>query len=526
MGGGSSARRRGFLIVSSLLAIAAPLPFSLLSHAAAQTAGERAAIAADALHLLAAAIWGGGLFLLAVVLVPALRPLPAGAWRDVLRVAIPRFSALALAAWGILVLSGLYSVWLQVGTVEALRTTPYGQTLLVKGALLIPVLALAAVHFVFGKRDASSGSERRLRLTIAAEALLVVVVLLVVGRLIGLEPARAVVAERTPTQLLVPLRFDTKEGPRDATLAISPGATGVNSFTLDVSGAPLPSGAEGVLRFALPARDIGAQELRLPEAGPNRYAASGSELSLAGDWQIEAIVRKIGAFSWSTNVVVPVAATPPLPPESNPPPRFGPGGVLGELLLALGMIGLAAAVALRHLPLARRSGAAVAGVVVFAMGGAVLAGARLPPASSAPILAQPVPVTASPSASPAHAHEQMMTERHATPVVPLPGVGTPVSQDGLMVTVAAEPASTAPTTVTVQVVDSQGAPVSKARVVIFAEMTGMGEKSEGTPATEISPGRYQAENLMLTMGGPWQLTVRVSPHGEATRVFRFAVDVP
>jgi hypothetical protein len=28
------------------------------------------------------------------------------------------------------------------------------------------------------------------------------------------------------------------------------------------------------------------------------------------------------------------------------------------------------------------------------------------------------------------------------------------------------------------------------------------------------------------MSGPWQLTVRVSPKGEATRIFRFAVDVP
>ena len=128
--------RRPLLIAATSVSLAMPIPFSLLSHAAAQTEGRAAAISADVLHLLLASFWTGGLFMLALVFVPALRPLPPEARRDALRIALPRFSVVGIAAWGVLVLSGLYSSWLQVGSLEALRGTDYGQSLLLKGALL------------------------------------------------------------------------------------------------------------------------------------------------------------------------------------------------------------------------------------------------------------------------------------------------------------------------------------------------------------------------------------------------------
>ena len=97
---------------------------------------------------------------------------------------------LALTAWGILLLSGLYSAWLEVGTVAAMTDTPYGQSLLLKGILLIPILALAAFHLMLGWRGVGGEASRRVAATVALEALLVVMVLLVVGRLIGQEPGR------------------------------------------------------------------------------------------------------------------------------------------------------------------------------------------------------------------------------------------------------------------------------------------------------------------------------------------------
>jgi copper transport protein len=318
----SVSRRRPLLVLATVVALALPLPFSLLSHAAAEPEGRTAAITADAVHLLAAAIWGGGLLLLAAVFVPSLRPLVVEQRRAAMRVAIPRFSIIGVATLAILALTGLYAAWLHVGTLEALRQTSYGQTLLLKGALLLPILALAAFHFLLGWRGVGD-NPAQLGRTLSAEALLVVAVFLVVGRLIGLEPAREVLASQHPPQLVVPLTFDADDGTRQGHLAIAPGAAGVNTFTLEIDGAPLPEGSEGVLRFDLPAQGMGEQELNLPQQGPSRFTAEGPELALAGDWELEVLVRKIGVFSWETHVPLRIANAPPPTPDLNPAPLFG-----------------------------------------------------------------------------------------------------------------------------------------------------------------------------------------------------------
>jgi copper transport protein len=73
-------RRRPVRTVAALLvALALPLPFSLIAHASAQGIGRTTAVAVDFLHLTAASLWIGGLGLLLGVLVPTLRHLtPAG----------------------------------------------------------------------------------------------------------------------------------------------------------------------------------------------------------------------------------------------------------------------------------------------------------------------------------------------------------------------------------------------------------------------------------------------------------------
>jgi hypothetical protein len=490
--------------------------------------GQGSAIAADALHLLAATVWGGGLLLLGAVLLPALRPLAAEQRRAALRTAIPRFSLIGVAAWALLLLSGLYAAWLQVGTLAALRETPYGQSLLLKGALLLPVLALAAFHFLLGRRGVT-GNLTLVTRTLAAEALLVIAVLLVVGRLIGQEPAREVLASRQPTQLEAPLVFATDDETRQGRLVIAPGAAGVNTFTLEVAGAPLPDSSEGVLRFASSSHDMGEQELTLPQEGPHHFTAQGPELALAGDWRLQVLVRKIGAFSWQTQLPLRIADTPPAAPEPNPPPRFGSGGIAGMLALALGVAGLATAALSPGAARGRRLSGAAVGAVALAAGAVLLAGSRLPPGPSAPVLAQSAapgtsaPAAASPSAMSAQDHDMVMSGA-ATPVSP-PGIATPVRGDGVVVTVTTEPAPPGPTDITVELRNPDGAPLPDARVVVFAEMAGMGRSGQGTPATEVAPGRYLARDVSLSMAGDWQLKVRVSPKGQPTQIVPIALTV-
>jgi copper transport protein len=522
--------RQPALNLGVILAIALPLPFSLLSHAAAETMGAATAIAFDALHLFTASVWIGGLLILAGVLVPASRSLPGEERRAVLRSAIPRFSVIGLAAWGILIITGLYAAWLHVGTLPALLQTPYGQTLLLKGAILAPALTLAAFHFFLGWGGMTGRGREKIARTLALEAVLGVTVLLVVGRLIGLEPARETLASETPTQIDVPLVFATDAGTRPARLLIAPGAAGDNDFTLEVDGAPLPDGSEGVLRFMLTSQNLGESELRLPAAGSNHFHGSGAQLALPGNWRIEALVRKIGAFNWSTETTVPIGSAPPPPPDLNPAPLFAPSGIAGLLVGALGILAFALVAARPGVGTTRQRRLAGMGLICLGAGAAILAGSRLVLPTATPTLAEAPPAAiASPelitsTTQMAHDHGSPIPGR-ATPAA-LPGPGTPVSGNGMVVTIAVEPNRAGTFDVVATILQPGDSPMTGARVAILSDMPAMGGKRVQTSAVEQAPGRYVAEGVELGMAGEWRITVRVSPKEEPTHAVSFSVTVP
>jgi hypothetical protein len=344
-----------------------------------------------------------------------------------------------------------------------------------------------------------------------------------------LEPARTVLAGEQPTQLVVPLTFTAKDVTRQGQLTVAPGAVGVNSFRIDIDGQPLPAGSEAVVRFALPAQDMGSQELKLAQIGSNQFSAEGPNLALAGNWQIEALVRKIGAFSWSSNTTLSISQTPPAAPELNPAPLFATGGVVGMVVLSIGLIGLAAAALSRGAETRRRLGVAMVGALALVGGLILLAGSRLPGMEPAPVLASSAasaaatPAAASPSDGVDHDHMDMGSSP-ASPVA-LAGVGTPVSRDGIVITVQDESSQPGPADITIEVQDHDGSPVSGARVVLFAEMAGMGKAGDGLPAKEVAPGRYVVSKVPLSMAGEWRLTVRVSPRGEATQSIPVAIAI-
>ncbi len=173
-----------------------------------------------------------------------------------------------------------------------------------------------------------------------------------------------------------------------------------------------------MLRVNLPAQDLGEQELRLPQIAPNQFAAVGTELAVAGDWQVTAILREIGAFSWTAQSALRVGTSPPEPAVVNPPPRFGGLGIVGMLLLAAGCLALAfGAVACRR---ARRPLALLGEVALSVAGAALLLVGRLPVASApeladVPVVTVPV-VAGTPAATmeDMHGHEMNMAQA-ATP---------------------------------------------------------------------------------------------------------------
>jgi copper transport protein len=77
------------------------------------------------------------------------------------------FSPWALAFAGIVVITGAASAWLHLPSVGALWSTGYGRTLLVKLALLAPVLAAGGYNWL-RVRPTLGGSPSVARLTRAA----------------------------------------------------------------------------------------------------------------------------------------------------------------------------------------------------------------------------------------------------------------------------------------------------------------------------------------------------------------------
>lgn len=192
-------RRRfaGWAIAAGGALIAALSP-ALSGHAAATLDWAPAAVTADALHVLGAGGWLGSLLVLFAVAVPVARRSGRVEYGPATRALVVAFSPVALGCAALLVATGVFTAWLHVGGVTALWTTPYGRTLLLKLALLLPVLAAGA--FNWRRATPALGDEasvRSIRRSAGLELAAAVLVLLVTAALVATPPPSDVPQERT-----------------------------------------------------------------------------------------------------------------------------------------------------------------------------------------------------------------------------------------------------------------------------------------------------------------------------------------
>ncbi|UKJ63311.1 copper resistance protein CopC [Cellulosimicrobium cellulans] len=262
-------------------------------------------VTADALHVVAGAVWLGGVVGLALVLVPSAR---VDARRAAVTVA--RFSA--LGAWVVLALAvtGTVLGWRILGTFDALVSTTYGQTLLVKVGVALCLVGIAAwnryrlVPAVVaeggpGGRGAGpvggttgATARRRLGRTVTAEAVLLVLVLAVTGVLVSRSPVVATdpSAEEATTPA-VEVVEELGEGTLHA--RVTPGRMGVNALEielLDADGKPLEPVAVPELSTTLADPALGPFTRPLTQTGTGAYEAT-LDLPMAGDWTLHVSVR-------------------------------------------------------------------------------------------------------------------------------------------------------------------------------------------------------------------------------------------
>jgi putative copper resistance protein D len=151
-------------------------------------------LTADALHLLAASAWTGGLVPL-VLLLAAVRRHQAVGWASLARDAAARFSILGIVCVATLLATGIVNAWILVGSFHALAVTGYGRLLMLKIVVFAVMLGFAAVNrFWLTPRLAVSSENqlavlRQLTRNSSIEIALGLAIFAIVGILGTLHPA-------------------------------------------------------------------------------------------------------------------------------------------------------------------------------------------------------------------------------------------------------------------------------------------------------------------------------------------------
>jgi putative copper export protein/mono/diheme cytochrome c family protein len=137
----SLARATALRALCLLLTLGIALTISLTSHAA-DWGDLSPSVAVDWAHMVAASAWTGGLIGLIIML--CCRGL---AWPPELLGSVGRrFSRLAGPCLFVVVLTGTYGAWAQLGTVSALWSSTYGRVLLVKLLGVVALVGFGAVN--------------------------------------------------------------------------------------------------------------------------------------------------------------------------------------------------------------------------------------------------------------------------------------------------------------------------------------------------------------------------------------------
>jgi putative copper resistance protein D len=250
--------------------------------------------AADVLHLIAAAAWVGALVPLALLLSMTGADAPSLA---VARTATTRFSTLGIITVATLLVTGLVNSWYLVGSVSALTESRYGYLLLIKLALFLAMVGIAAFNWsqltprLVQDADiaAAQKARRQLRRNAAIEASLGAMIIGIVAVLGTLPPASHAHHESSSGPIPADASFQHIHGVDGmADVLVEPGHVGTANVTIHLWNDDLePLGARD-LTLTLTAPTPGSKPVTRTASQDTDgvWHVDGVRLPVAGNWTV------------------------------------------------------------------------------------------------------------------------------------------------------------------------------------------------------------------------------------------------
>jgi len=327
--------------VNLILGLALLIAVTLSGHAAAVSANILVyAVLSDWLHLLAASLWIGGMFYVALIYLPILKQRSALEQTRSLLDVLPRYSPLAIVGVVIMAITGPFNATVHMYSWQQLLTTAYGRTLDIKVLLIGALLITSAIHVGLlrprlakayaryrtesvveaTKTTAQSASStgitspaetkllegrilhqtKRLSTILRWEPVLGVAVLLCTGLLTVFAGTLQPTALQQPQQAQqvttatkpFTTTVKTQDGKFTVTLNVNPNHLGSNVFTATVrdSKGAIDTNVGVSLYTTMLDMDMGTDSINLQPDGKGHFSASG-DLSMSGDWQIRIEIR-------------------------------------------------------------------------------------------------------------------------------------------------------------------------------------------------------------------------------------------
>jgi copper transport protein len=301
--------RPAVAVIAALTGVYLAMTPGLSSHPGVQSVAIL--LPADLIHVVAVAVWVGGIAALLLALPKAVRQLEPPDRTPLLAAVLARFSAVALVCVIAITITGGIQAIVLVRTLDALVASAYGRAIVIKVVLFAILVGFGLLHRkriipaldVLVRAGETPGQIGvLLRRTLRREGLTMLGVFAVTAALIVYTPP--VDANSGP------FSTTTTIGPAQLELTVDPASVGPNEihiYLIDAkTGAQFTQTKELDVTASLPSKRIGPLALQANLSGPGHYTLSTFTFAPAGDWQLQLTDRVSDFDEYVKTIDVPI----------------------------------------------------------------------------------------------------------------------------------------------------------------------------------------------------------------------------